>query len=235
MTEGSNQVVVRVSDGTTMNAYVARPSGAGSGPGIMVLQDAFGVNPSLREIADRYAGIGFVAIAPELFHRRVTGFTADYNDLEAVMPHVRALTVDDLIADTRACFDWLTTEGGAKRNQIASVGFCMGGRATFIANTALPLAAGISYYGGGIAPALLDRAGQLHGRHLFFWGGQDKGISPEQQHAVADAVRAAGKRFVSVEFSHANHGFFTAHRHDPDAARESWALGTAFLEDALRG
>ncbi|HET8648417.1 MAG TPA: dienelactone hydrolase family protein, partial [Gemmatimonadales bacterium] len=69
MTEGSNQAVVRVSDGTTMNAYVARPSGAGSGPGIMVLQDAFGVNASLREIADRYAGIGFVAIAPELFHR----------------------------------------------------------------------------------------------------------------------------------------------------------------------
>jgi carboxymethylenebutenolidase len=99
----------------------------------------------------------------------------------------------------------------------------------------VPLAAAISYYGGGIAPALLDRATHLRGPHLFFWGGRDAGIPPEKRRAVADAVRDAGKRFVDVEFSDADHGFFNEEleRGNPRAARESWALGRAFLENAL--
>jgi carboxymethylenebutenolidase len=216
-----------------MNAYVARPSSPGTHPGILVFQDGFGVNASNRGVADRYATRGFVAIAPELFHRTATGFEADYDDLDSVMQHFKALTTEGLIADATAAFDWLTAQPNVRTTQIAAVGFCLGGRTTYLANTALPLAAGISYYGGGIAPGLLDRAPQLHGPHLFFWGGKDKGIPPEQQRSVADAVRAAGKRFIDVEFSNADHGFFTAHRHEPAAARESWALAMAFLDDAL--
>jgi carboxymethylenebutenolidase len=81
----------------------------------------------------------------------------------------------------------------------------------------------------------LDRATHLHGPHLFFWGGRDPGIPPDKRRVVADAVRDAGKRFVDVEFSDANHGFFNEEleRSNPRAARESWALGRAFLENAL--
>jgi carboxymethylenebutenolidase len=233
MPNESDRITLRVSDGTEMNAYIVRPSGAGPHPGIIVFQDGFGVNAPNRAIADEYAAHGFVAIAPELFHRTVVGFEGDYNDIDSVMPHIRALTTDGLIADSTAAFEWLTVQQDVIRSQIAAVGFCMGGRTAFLANSALPLAAAISYYGGSIAPGLLDRAPLLHGRHLFFWGGQDQGIPPEQRRAVADAVHAAGKRFVDVVFSDANHGFVTAHRYDPDAAKESWALALAFLEHAL--
>ena len=235
MTDKSERVTLRVSDGTDVGAYVARPRGVGPHPAMLVLQEALGVNSQIRGVADRYAGLGFLAIAPDPFHRIRPGYEASTIDREQVMQLVRALTTEGLVADADAAYRWLTAQPDVRTTQIAAVGFCMGGRAAYLANSALPLAAAISYYGGGIAPGLLDRAAQLHGPHLFFWGGADPGIPPEQRRAVADAVRAAAKRFVDVEFSDANHAFFNEQvdRYHPAAARQSWALGLAFLEATL--
>lgn len=107
----------------------------------------------------------------------------------------------------------------------------MGGRMAFLANATLPLRAAASFYGGGIAPGLLDRASQLHGPILLCWGGLDKHISPEQRQAVTDALRKAGKSYVNVEFSDADHGFNCDERasYQPRAARQSRALLLEFL------
>ncbi|HEX3867281.1 MAG TPA: dienelactone hydrolase family protein [Gemmatimonadaceae bacterium] len=220
---------------TEMGAYVVRPESPGPHPAMMVLQEALGVNAQIRGVADRYAELGFVAIAPDLFHRVRPGYETSEFRLDELMALVRTLTTEGLIADATAAFDWLSQQPDVQRAKIAAVGYCMGGRATYLANSALPLAAAISYYGGSIAPALLDRATQLHGPHLFFWGGRDTGIPPEQRRAVADAVRSAEKQFVDVEFSDATHAFFNeqADRYNPRAAAQSWALGISFLEDAL--
>ncbi len=225
-----------VSDGTTMRAWTARPAGAGPHPGILVLQEAFGVNAHIRDVAGRFAAEGFVAIAPELFHRTApAGFEGPYGNFPAVMPHVRAMTRDGTAADLRAAFDWLTGAGGGARERVASVGYCMGGRASFLANATLPLACAVSYYGSGIAPGLTGRAAALAGPQLLFWGGRDTHIPPEQYRAVDDALRAAGKPYTSVVFSEAGHAFFCDARPDyhPASARESWALVLAFLDDNL--
>lgn len=235
MPDQSSYTTLHVSDGTDMRAYVARPTSNDLRAGMLVFPDAFGLHQHNRDIVDEWARRGFVAIAPELFHRTAEGEPGAYGDIAAVMPHIRALTSEGLIADATAAFEWLAREGGVDPARIAAVGFCMGGRTAFLANSALPLAAAISYYGGSIAPSLLDRAATLHGPQLFLWGGQDRGILPEQRRAVADAVRAAGKHFVDVEFSWANHGFATQHNPDPAAARQASALVTAFLKDALDG
>jgi len=218
-----------------MPAYVSRPRGNGPFPAILVFQEALGVNNQIRGVADRYAALGLIAIAPELFHRFAPGFETQTFDRDAIMPLIHKLTIDGTTADVTAAYQWALTQPDIRKDKIASVGYCMGGRATYLANSEVPLAAAISYYGGGIAPDLLDRAPRLHGPHLFFWGGLDPGIPPEKRRAVADAVRAAGKRFVDVEFSDAQHGFFNVEldRGNPRAADESWALGCAFLENAL--
>ena len=234
----TSPVELSVSDGTTMRAFVARPdSGAPDRrhAGLLLLQEAFGVNAHIREVCERYARHGYVVIAPELFHRTAPGFDGRYDDFPSVMPHLQALTSDGLVADMRAAHDWLIGTGGAAPGRTGAVGFCMGGRAAYLANTALPLAASVSYYGGGIAPALLDRASSLQGRQLFFWAGKDRNIKPEHHRAVADALREAGKVFASVEFSDADHGFFNDARpvYQPAAARESWALTLAFLADTI--
>jgi carboxymethylenebutenolidase len=231
------RAIVKVSDGSEMGAYVSRPEGDGPHPGIIVLQEALGVNAQLRGVADRYAALGFIAIAPDLFHRVKPGFEADELNMDVLMPLIRSMTAEGFALDTAAAYNWLTSVGGVAGDKVAAVGFCMGGRAAYVANSEVPLAAGISYYASRIAPDLLGRAATMHGPHLFFWGGRDKGIPPEQRRAVADAMRDAGKKFVDVEFSDCDHVFFNEQvpdRYNEAAAKQSWALGTAFLRDALR-
>jgi carboxymethylenebutenolidase len=223
-------------DDGAMRAFVAYPDGPGPHPGLLVFQEAVGVNAQLRGVAERWAREGYVAVAPELFHRVAPGFEASVLDMSVLMPLIRSIKTEGLVADARAAHAWLAARDDVDAARIAAVGFCMGGRAAYVANSELPLAASISYYGGSIAPGLLDRAARLHGPQLFIWGGRDKNIPPEQHRAVTDAVRAAGKRFVDVEFSEADHGFFNEQipgRHDPAAAAQSWALSVAFLAQTL--
>jgi carboxymethylenebutenolidase len=235
MPDQANYVSLAVADGTAMRAYVARPTGSGPHRAMLVLQEALGVNSQVRGVADRYAEQGYVAIAPELFHRTNPGYEASVIDMDQVMPLVRTLTTEGLTADATAAFNWLATQPGVNGERIAAVGFCMGGRAAYLANAALPLAAAISYYAGGLAGPLLDLAPSLHGPHLFLWGGQDKGIPAEQRSALAAALHAAGKRFVNVEFSDASHAFFNEQvdRYNRAAANQSWALCQAFLNESM--
>lgn len=214
-----------------MNAYVARPDDSSSHPGIIVLQEAFGVNSHIRNVCDRFAAEGYVAIAPELFHRTAPGFEGDYNNFPSVMPHMQRMTNEGAAVDLSAAFEWLHSQKNLQQDHIFSVGYCMGGRMSFLANATLPLNAAASFYGGGIAPGLLDRASQLHGPMLFCWGGLDKHIPHEQRQAVTDALRKAGKTYVNVEFSDADHGFNCDERasYQPRAARQSWALLLEFL------
>ncbi len=229
---GEPWVTLDVSDGSHMRAFVARPRGAGRHPGLLLLQEAFGVNAHLRDVAGRFAREGFVVIAPELYHRTAApGFEGDYGDFPAIQPHMQALTIEGNAADVRAAHDWLAAQADVDAARTAAVGYCMGGRVAWVANATLPLAASVSYYGGGIAPGLVDRAPSLHGPQLLLWAGADKRILPEHHRAIADALHAAGKRFVNAEFSHAAHGFFCDARdsYDAEAAAESWALVRAFL------
>jgi len=225
-------VTLHVSDRTQMNAYVARPSEGDVHPGLLVFQEAFGVNAHIRDVTRRFAAQGFVAIAPELFHRTApAGFEGSYSDFAGVMPHMKALTAEGAIADSEAAFDWLKVQTDVSHGDISSIGYCMGGRISFLANSALPLKRAVSYYGGNIAPALLDRASMLHAPMLFFWGGLDKHIPPEQREQVIDALKQNGKKYVNVEISDADHAFFCDARpaYNPRASQLAWALTLEFL------
>jgi carboxymethylenebutenolidase len=225
-------VELHVADGTRMAAYVARPQGGGPHPGLLVFQEAFGVNHHIRNVSERFAAEGYVAIAPELFHRTAPpGFEVSYTDFPAVAPHMKAVTTETLELDIRAAYEWLTSNAQVKASEISSVGFCMGGRASFIANSVVPLHAAVSFYGGGIATGLLDRAAKLYAPSLFIWGGLDKHIPPEHRRAVTEAMSAQQKIYVNAEFSRADHGFFCDERaaYEPHSARQAWALTLEFL------
>lgn len=227
----TEKVLLQVADGTSMNAYVATPVDGAKAPGLLVFQEAFGVNSHIRDVTERFAKQGYVAIAPEMFHRTGQGFEGAYNNFPAVMPHMQALTPEGIIADARAAFDWLQKNPRVLPNATASVGFCMGGRCSFLANSAMSLKAAISFYGGGIAPALLPRASTQNAPILFFWGGLDSHIPKDQVRAVIDAMQEAKKTFVNVEFSDADHGFFCDVRpsYKETAAKQAWELALKFL------
>ena len=231
----SEYVELKVSDGTTMQAWTARPTAPGALPGLLVFQEAFGVNAHIRDVTQRFAREGFIAIAPELFHRTGTGFEGAYDAFPTVVPHLNALKDDQMEADQRAAFNWLTAQS-VNEGRIGAVGYCMGGRAAFLAGLTLPIGCATSYYGGGIAPrgtnpGLLMRANDLRCPVLLFWGGRDKSLPYEQIRVVRDTLSEAGKSFINVEISHAEHGFFCDQRasYNPTAAAEAWPLTLAFL------
>ena len=226
------KVELAVADGTRMAAYVARPEHGGPHPGILVFQEAFGVNHHIRNVTERFAAEGYVAIAPELFHRTAPpGFEGSYTDFPALMPHYQAVTTETAEADIRSAYEWLRSNAQVKAKEISSVGFCMGGRISFIANSVVALRAAVSFYGGGIAPGLLDRASKLQAPSLFIWGGLDKHITPEHRRTVTEALSTQKKIYVNAEFSRADHGFFCDERaaYEPHSARQAWALTLEFL------
>ncbi len=212
-------ITLSVSDGTTMPAYLARPTGADSRAAVLVFQEAFGVNAHIRDVAERFARAGYIALAPALFHRTDPAFEGNYGDFSAILPHMKALTDAGLAADVRAAYDWLTAADGGRAAVVGSVGYCLGGRVSFLADAELPLRAAVSYYGGGIAPNprgmlpdLLGRARTCTAPVLLIWGGLDKHIGEDQRRAVEDALTAAGKNATHVTFSKADHGFFCDQR-----------------------
>ncbi|MFZ0317710.1 MAG: dienelactone hydrolase family protein [Candidatus Sulfotelmatobacter sp.] len=225
------RVELEVADGARMAAYVARPGERGPHAGLLVFQEAFGVNHHIRNVCERFAGEGYVAIAPELFHRTAPGFEGSYTDFAAVEPHLKAVTAETAEADIRAAYEWLQSNAEVKASEISCVGFCLGGRVSFIANSIVPLRTAVSFYGGGIAPALLDRAAKLQAPSLFIWGGLDKRITPEYRRAVTEALDAQKKVYVNAEFSRAGHGFFCDEReaYEPHSAKQAWALTLEFL------
>jgi len=232
----TEKITLPVTDGTSMNAYVAAPADGAKAPGLLVFQEAFGVNAHIRDITERFAQQGYVSIAPELFHRSAPGFEGLYSNFPACMPHMQALTPEGLAADARAAFDWLQKNPRVLPNSTCSIGFCLGGRVSFLANSVLPLKAAVSFYGGGIAPALLPRAAQQHGPILFFWGGLDAHIPKEHIRSTVDAMTDAKKAFVNVEFSDADHGFFCDARpsYKETAAKQAWELANTFLSTYVK-
>lgn len=232
-------VTLSVSDGTQMPAYVAVPAG-GNGRGLLIFQEAFGVNAHIRDITERFARAGYTAVAPALFHRTDPQFEGSYADFTAVMPHMQALTDEGQSADIQAAYHWLTAAEGGGVRSVGSIGYCMGGRTSFLADSLLPLGASASYYGGGIAPGgrfpeLMGRVNDLHAPILLVWGGKDTHIPPEQTRAVEDALIGAGKTYESITFSQADHGFFCDARaaYNAEASKQVWPLTLAFFETYL--
>lgn len=225
---------LNVSDSTVMDAYVAIPEGAGPFPGLILCQEAFGVNSHIRNVAERLCQAGYAVIAPDFFHRTATRLEIPYPEFEKARVHYMAITTEGQETDLRAAYDWLRQQPVVNADKIGAIGFCLGGRITFLANTILPLSAAVSYYGGGIN-MLADRAHELHCPHLFYWGGLDKHITPDLVSQTIEAVKATGKPYTNVVISYADHGFHCDERgsYHPQAAREAWAHTLAFLANQL--
>lgn len=227
-------VSVDVSDGTKMEAYVARPAGGEARPALLVLQEIFGVNAHIRDIAERFAREGYVAMAPDIFHRFAPRYEGSYDDVPASIALTNNLTPAGVVADLTSSYRHLSAMEGVQKDKIGAIGYCMGGRLAYLANGLSPLAAAVSYYGSGIQ-GHLDLVPKLSGPMLFFWAGKDGYIPAESRRPVADALRAADKPFVDVEFSWADHGFFCDARgnHDASASAQAWPLTLAFLGQYL--
>ncbi len=220
---------------STMRTYSARPPTDQKLPLVIVFQEAFGVNAHIQDVANRIGSLGYHALAPELFHRAVpAGFTAAYNDFPSIVPIFKTINEATLSEDALATYNWAAKQTNIDIDKCAAIGFCLGGRATFIANAVLPLRAALAYYGGGIAD-LLHLVPNQYGPIHFFWGALDKHITAEHRIAIHAAMTKSDKSFSEHVYGTADHAFFCDDRpaYHSAAAHSAWGISKAILEDAL--
>ncbi len=235
-------VTIVTADGP-MDAFLAHPgSSVIPAPAVVVIQEAFGVNGHIRDVCRRFAREGFVALAPELFHRRGRGLTFGYGEWEKVRPVFASLTNDELAADVRDAVSYLKSLPDVIAERVNVVGFCVGGFVTFLAACRVDVHAAVSFYGGGIAEArpglqmepVLDEAENLRGPTLCLFGSEDPSIPAAQVQAIRDRLAATGGAHEVVVYPGASHAFFCDERasYKPDAAADAWARTIAWVRRA---
>jgi carboxymethylenebutenolidase len=219
-----------------MPAYVARPAGAGPWPAVLVIQEAFGLNEHIKDVARRVAGEGYVALAPDLFHRGGKGRTAGYDDLPKALGLMGELTDDQIVADVGSAIAWLEKQPSVRADRIGITGFCMGGRVSYLSAAALPdkIKAAAPFYGGGIP---IDRTATLRAPVLAFFGDADPFIPLDQVEKLRTEAKRLGKNVEVVIYPGAPHGFFCNERdsYRADAARDAWERTKTFFKRHLQG
>jgi len=226
---------VSLSDGSVMNVYAAFPDKGINQPVIIVLQEAFGVNNHIRNICERLCNEEYAVFAPDLFHRTGKMIEIPYSDFSLAIPHFNVLTTELLENDLTETYNWIVRQQNIIPGKIAAIGFCLGGRVSFLANAILPLSASVSYYGGGIEK-LIAEGKEIQAPHLFFWGGKDSHISPDKIEQIITSLNAKNKEYTNVVISYADHGFNCDERpsYNPLAADQAWGHTLAFLENRLK-
>jgi carboxymethylenebutenolidase len=222
-------------------AYLAVPTGGGPFPGVLLFQEAFGVNDYIQSEVRRLAEHGYVAIAPDLFD----GDTFTYAELEKVMPRLKSLGQETLLDHARAAAAVLDADPGVRHRRYGCVGFCMGGRLSVLTALALgtKIAAAASYYGGGIAPKeprlyepLVDRLREVQSELLLVYGADDQGIAPDEHGRIAETLSREKKRYTISVYPGAPHGFASRDRESyrPEQAEAAWLETLALFDRTLR-
>lgn len=223
-----------------MRAHRAAPPDGEPAPAIVVFQEAFGVDEHIRSICRRFAREGYVALAPELYHREGPDVVLGHDDFTKVRPHLAALTNAGIESDLRAALGALRADPAVDGARIAAAGFCVGGFATFLAACRSDVAAAIPFYGGGLVverpglrlQPLLPEADAISCPVLAFFGAEDASIPAEQVAAIGDRLRTLGKPFEIVVYPGAGHAFFNDMRpaaYRADAAVDAWRRTLDFL------
>ena len=203
--------------GQDMATYVSHPppSGGTSFPAIIVIMEAFGVTRHIEKVCDRFAEAGYVAVAPALYHREHPNPKLGYDELPAVMRYMGNLRDDEIIEDINVAINYLQNRFPRTRDQrIGIVGYCVGGRITYLAATSCPeLSAASVYYGGriltpfGDGPAPIDLSHQIKIPVMGNFGGKDDDPSPDDVAKIEAKLKEAGVTYDFKNYPDADHGF----------------------------
>lgn len=214
-------------------AYLAIPEQTPA-PGVVVIQEVFGVNPHIRAVTERLAQEGYVAIAPDLFWPHQHGFQSGYSadEIEVAREIMGKISLDDSVKDVEATMKVL----GARpetTDKTGVIGFCWGGLMTYLVAARLNPTAASAYYGGRTA-SFLDEAKNISAPIIFHFGEEDAGIPMDQVEQVRQAVAGLPNADVYV-YPNAGHGFHCDMRgsyHEP-SAKLAWERSMDFFRKWL--
>ena len=216
-----------------IDAYLAMPQEAGTYPAIVVIQEIFGVNAHIRDITERFAKEGYVAIAPAIYQRQAPGFEVGYTpaDTEIGRKYKNQTKATELLEDIRAAIDYLYSLPNVKSEGVGAIGFCFGGHVAYLAATIKDIVATASFYGAGIvnfcpgeSEPTIDRTKDITGKIHLFFGTKDPLIPNEQTDIVEAELKKQQIDHRVFRYDGATHGFMCDRRdsYDPAAAKDAW-------------
>ena len=233
MTDAMAAGTVRLTghDGDAIEAYLARPVDRAGFGSVVVLHHMPGYDEPSKEITRRFASRGYAALMPNLHYRDAPGASPD--DAAAASRANGGVPDDRLVGDVRAAVSYLKALDGAN-GKVGVIGYCSGGRQSFLVACKLPLDAAVDCYGAAIVRApeglpvkmtpIVGLAGDLSCPLLGLFGEEDKYPTPEETAELSAELTRLGKEHEFHTYAGAGHSFFSVNRpsYRPEAARDGW-------------
>jgi carboxymethylenebutenolidase len=233
------------SDGTQIPAYLAHPTSASGLPIVVVIQEVFGVNAHIREVTERIAREGYIAIAPHIYHRQAPGFEVGYGeaDLELGRKYKNGTQASELLQDIQGAITYCKSDFEAVPEKVGCIGFCFGGHVAYLAATLPEVGATASFYGAGICKftpggeePTLNRTPAIQGTVYAFFGLQDPLISLAEVDELEETLRKHNVDYRVYRYPNASHGFFCDRRdsYDAPSAEDAWKHVKALFQGKLK-
>ena len=224
----AGQMVQFTSNGGTADGYLAVPK-QGKGPGVIVIQEWWGLVPHIKDVCDRFAAEGFVALAPDLYH----GQTAKGPDQAGKL--MMALRIDEADKDLRGAILYLLRRPETSGPKVGVVGFCMGGALSlYTATKNSQVGACVVFYGGH--PNVKPDLPNLQAPVLGLYAERDSFVTPDSVRQLGQQLKELGKTFESHIYPGVDHAFFNDQRpevYNAPAARDAWQRVLKFFRGAL--
>lgn len=214
--------------GGKTGGYLSVPE-KGTGPGVVVIQEWWGLVDHIKDVCDRFAGEGFVALAPDLYHGKSTKSPDEAGKL------MMALGIDEAEKDLGAAVQYLSTQDSTTSEKMGVVGFCMGGALSLYTATKNPnVGACVIFYGGhpNVKPDLQN----LHAPVLGLYAANDGFVTPASVHELERKLKALGKQIEVTIYPGTDHAFFNDSRpevYNAEASADAWQRTVKFLREHL--
>ncbi|NEQ39437.1 MAG: dienelactone hydrolase family protein [Okeania sp. SIO3I5] len=215
-----------------IDSYLAQPLGVSPFPAVVVVQEIFGVNTHIREVTEKIAKEGYVAIAPSIYQRQAPGFEVGYTEEDLILgrKYKEQTKASELLSDIQATIKYLKSLPTVKPDKFGCIGFCFGGHVTYLAATLPEIQATASFYGAGIATGTpgggeptLTLTPKISGTIYCFFGTEDPLIPIEQVDQIEAELQKHQIKHQVFRYR-ADHGFFCDHRssYNSQAAADAW-------------
>jgi len=224
----AGEIVEFPSNGKPASGYLAVPPG-GKGPGVIVLQEWWGLVPHIKDVCDRLAAAGYVALAPDLYHGAVA------KSPDEAGKHMMSLRIDEAEKDLRGACKFLLDHETTTGSKIGTVGFCMGGALSLYAASKNPeVGACVIFY--GIHPNVRPDLANLHAPVLGLYAERDGFVTPAVVHELEDQLKKHGKSAEMHIYPGTDHAFFNDTRpevYNDAAAQDAWRRVLEFFSKNL--
>jgi carboxymethylenebutenolidase len=225
----SGQMVEFASNGGTAGGYLATPA-SGKGPGVVVIQEWWGLVPHIKDICDRFAAEGYTALAPDLYHGKSASSPDEAGKL------MMAMRIDEAEKDLRGATTFLLDHQATTGNKAGTVGFCMGGALSlYTATKNLQVGACVIFYGGH--PNVKPDLPNLQAPVLGLYAERDGFVTTESVHELERKLKELGKQAEMHIYPDVDHGFFNDERpavYNEETAKDAWQRVLEFFSAHLK-